>query len=114
MIIGIPKEIKNHENRVSMIPFAVEDLVRSGHTVVVENNAGLGSGFTNEDYKEAGADILHTAAEIFQNADMIVKVKEPQPVEVEMIRQGQIVLHIFILLLMKSSQEHSSSPGQLP
>lgn len=95
MIIGIPKEIKNHENRVSMIPFAVEELVKSGHTLLVEHNAGIGSGFSNENYITAGAQIIPTAAEVFQAADMIVKVKEPQPVEIEMIKKDQIVFTYF-------------------
>ncbi len=95
MIIGIPKEIKNNENRVSMIPFGVEELTLLGHDVLVENNAGIGSGFTNEDYVNSGAKIIKTAAEIFKSADMIVKVKEPQPVEVEMIRENQIVFTYF-------------------
>ena len=95
MIIGIPKEIKNHENRVSMIPFAVEELVKSGHTLLVENNAGSGSGFSNENYIAAGANLIPTSAEVFQSADMIVKVKEPQPIELEMIKKDQIVFTYF-------------------
>lgn len=95
MIIGVPKEIKNNENRISMIPFGVEELTKAGHQVLVENNGGLGSGFTNEQYIAAGATIIDTAAEIFAKADMIVKVKEPQPVELEMIREGQIVFTYF-------------------
>jgi alanine dehydrogenase len=95
MIIGIPKEIKNNENRVSMIPFGVEELTALGHKVLIENNAGIGSGFTNEDYSKAGAEIIQTAVEIFKTADMIIKVKEPQPVEVKMIRENQIVFTYF-------------------
>jgi len=95
MIIGIPKEIKNNENRVSLIPFGVEDLCKNGHTVIVETNAGKGSGFFDEDYTVAGAQIESTAKAIFEKADMIVKVKEPQPHEVEMIKPNQIVFTYF-------------------
>ena len=95
MIIGIPKEIKNNENRVSLIPFGVEDLCKNGHTVIVETNAGKGSGFSDEDYSAAGAQIESTAKAIFVKSDMIVKVKEPQPNEVEMIKPNQIVFTYF-------------------
>ena len=95
MIIGIPKEIKNNENRVSMIPFGVEALTRGGHQVLVETKAGVGSGFDNQSYIAAGATIVDTAAEVFAKADMIVKVKEPQPVELAMIRPGQVVFTYF-------------------
>lgn len=95
MIVGIPKEIKSNENRVSLIPFGVEDLCKSGHTVIVEDNAGYGSGFSNEDYVNAGALIADNAKEVFDKADMIVKVKEPQPSEVEMIKADQIVFTYF-------------------
>ena len=91
MIIGVPSEIKNHENRVSMLPFGVEELTRSGHQVLVQKSAGLGSGILNEEYIQAGAEIIDTAKEIFDRAEMIVKVKEPQPVELEMIRKNQII-----------------------
>jgi len=95
MIIGIPKEIKNNENRVSLIPFGVEDLCNNGHTVIVETNAGKGSGFSDENYYTAGAQIESTARIIFEKADMIVKVKEPQPNEVVMIKPNQIVFTYF-------------------
>ncbi|MCF7802972.1 MAG: alanine dehydrogenase [Candidatus Marinimicrobia bacterium] len=95
MIIGVPREIKNNENRVSVTPMGVEQLERHGHTVLIERNAGAQSGFSNEMYASYGADILDTAEEVFENADMIVKVKEPQPVEIEMIRPDQIVFTYF-------------------
>ncbi len=95
MIIGIPKEIKNNENRVSLIPFGVEDLVQNGHEVLVEKGAGIGSGFCDDDYSNVGARIIESAAEVFSAAEMIVKVKEPQPVELEMILPGQIVFTYF-------------------
>ncbi|MFT6052616.1 MAG: alanine dehydrogenase [Halioglobus sp.] len=91
MLIGVPKEIKNHEYRIGLTPSGVKELVRHGHQVMVENNGGLSIGFINEQYVEAGAEIVVTAAEIFARADMIIKVKEPQPVECKMLRQGQLL-----------------------
>ncbi|WP_105189772.1 alanine dehydrogenase [Pseudoalteromonas sp. T1lg48] len=91
MIIGVPKEIKNHEYRVGMIPASARELINHGHEVIVETNAGLGIGFTDEDYIEVGAKILPTAAEIFAQAEMIIKVKEPQAVERAMLRKDQIL-----------------------
>jgi len=91
MHIGVPKEIKNHEYRVGMVPASVRELVQNGHSVVVETNAGVGIGFTDAHYIEVGATIASTAAAIFDAADMIVKVKEPQPVECAMLREGQIL-----------------------
>ncbi len=91
MIIGVPKEIKNHEYRVGMVPASVRELVNHGHQVFVETNAGMGIGFTNEDYMLAGAEILATAAEVFATAEMIIKVKEPQAVERAMLREDQIL-----------------------
>jgi len=91
MIIGVPKEIKNNENRVAITPAGVEALVSAGHKVVIENNAGLGSGITNEEYEKAGAEILPTPAEVFAAADMIMKVKEPLPPEYPLFKEGQIL-----------------------
>jgi len=85
MRVGVPKEIKNHEYRVGLTPPSVEELVRHGHDVFVETNAGMGIDFTDQDYKDAGATILSTAAEVFAQSDMIVKVKEPQQVEIAML-----------------------------
>jgi len=85
MRVGVPKEIKNHEYRVGLTPPSVEELVRHGHDVFVETNAGMGIDFTDQDYKDAGATILKTAAEVFAQSDMIVKVKEPQQVEIAML-----------------------------
>ncbi len=91
MIIGVPKEIKNHEYRVGMVPASVRELINHGHQVIVETNAGCGIGFSDEDYSQVGAKILPTASEIFAQADMIVKVKEPQAIERAMLREGQIL-----------------------
>jgi len=91
MIIGVPKEIKNHEYRVGMVPASVRELIQHGHEVIVETNAGNGIGFTDQDYIQVGASILNTASEVFEKAEMIVKVKEPQAVERAMLREGQIL-----------------------
>jgi len=91
MLIGVPKEIKNHEYRVGMTPLSVREAVRHGHTLWVQSGAGLGIGATDENYKKAGARIIPNAEEIFAKADMIVKVKEPQAVERKMLREGQIL-----------------------
>ncbi|MFT5313302.1 MAG: alanine dehydrogenase [Paraglaciecola sp.] len=89
MLIGVPKEIKNHEYRVGLTPAAVKEFVSYGHQVWVEDNAGTSIGFTNEHYELAGAVVAKDAASIFARADMIVKVKEPQPEECKMLRPGQ-------------------------
>ena len=91
MHIGVPKEIKNHEYRVGLTPTSVNEVVRHGHKVWVESNAGAGIGSSNEDYQKAGAEIIATPVEIFAKADMIVKVKEPQANERKMLREGQIL-----------------------
>ncbi|MBX9577571.1 MAG: alanine dehydrogenase [Chthoniobacterales bacterium] len=91
MIIGVPKEIKNHEYRVGLTTSSVRELVFHGHSVLVEKNAGSGVGIHDADYVKAGAQILSTAEEIFAKAEMIVKVKEPQPNECLMLRPGQIL-----------------------
>ncbi len=91
MIIGVPKEIKNNEFRVGMTPGGVREFVAHSHTVLVENAAGEGSSFTDEEYATAGGTLCDTASEVFAKADMIVKVKEPQPAEIEMLRPGQIL-----------------------
>lgn len=91
MLIGVPKEIKNQEFRVGLIPPSVREMVANGHEVIVETGAGLGVGFSDEAYRQAGASIRDNAAEIFHQADMIVKVKEPQLKECQMLREGQIL-----------------------
>ena len=95
MIVGILKEIKTEENRVSMTPAGVEVMAGKGHTVLVESLAGVGSGFGNEAYQEAGAEIVASPAEIFARAEMVMHVKEPQPSEYGMIRRGQIIFAYF-------------------
>lgn len=95
MIIGIPKEIKNNENRVAMTPSGVRELVHHGHTVYVQHTAGEGSGFSDEEYLAAGAKILPTIEETYAAAEMIVKVKEPIEPEYPLVRKGQLVFTYF-------------------
>jgi alanine dehydrogenase len=102
MIIGILKEIKAEENRVSMTPAGVEEMRQHGHTVLVERHAGGASGFRNKTYMSAGAEIIDTAEEIYAKADMIMHVKEPLPTEYRLIREEQI---IFTYLHLASSEE---------
>lgn len=95
MIVGVPEEIKANENRVALLPFGVELLRAHGHQVVVQSGAGLGSGFDDETYKAAGAEIVQGSAEVFERAEMIMKVKEPLQQEYGMLRPGQIVFTYF-------------------
>ena len=91
MLIGVPKEIKNHEYRIGLTPAGVRELVGHGHQVMVEQNGGSAIGLDDEMYRAAGAEIVATATEIFQRAGMIIKVKEPQPVECAQLREGQVL-----------------------
>src|SRR6266702_1187317 len=95
MIVGVPKEIKTDEYRVAMIPVGVEELTRAGHQVLIQSGAGQGSGISDEHYSFHGAEIVTAAAEIWQRADLIVKVKEPLPSEWPLLRSGQIVFTYF-------------------
>lgn len=99
MLIGIPKEIKNWENRVSLTPAGAKTLIDNGHKVFVQANAGLGSGFEDEEYTKVGATILPTIEEIYKTAEMIIKVKEPQESEYELLKEGQLLftyLHLAV------------------
>jgi alanine dehydrogenase len=91
MIIGVPKEIKISENRVGLTEAGVKQLVKEGHTVYVEKDAGLGSGISNEQYEQAGAKLLPTKKEVYAKADMIIKVKEPLPDEYDLLKENQIL-----------------------
>lgn len=95
MVIGVPKEIKNNENRVGMTPAGVAELVKHGHTVYVQQTAGANSGFADEDYVNAGARMLPTIEDVYAAAEMIVKVKEPIAPEYKLIRRGQVVFTYF-------------------
>ncbi len=105
MKIGVPKEIKPQENRIGLTPESVKTLVSEGHEVIVENNGGFEAGFENEQYKNAGAKIADTASDIFNDAEIIVKVKEPQKVEVDMIRENQIIYTYLHLAAAKELTE---------
>ena len=95
MIIGVPREIKNNENRVALIPAGTQELVKRGHTVYVQSGAGTGSGFADEHYVQAGAKIISGAEEIFSLAEMIMKVKEPIEPEYKLIKKDQLVFTYF-------------------
>jgi alanine dehydrogenase len=95
MIVGVPKEIKTDEYRVAMIPVGVEELTRAGHRVLIQSGAGQGSGISDEQYAANGADIMSAAPEVWQKADLIVKVKEPLPQEWPLLREGQTVFTYF-------------------
>jgi alanine dehydrogenase len=95
MIIGVPKEIKNNENRVALTPAGTQELVKRGHTVYIQETAGVGSGFPDEEYAGAGAKLIREASEIFASAEMIIKVKEPIEQEYSLIRKGQLVFTYF-------------------
>ena len=95
MIIGIPKEIKNNENRVSLTPSGAKELTKRGHKVYVQATAGANSGFPDKDYVAAGAELLPTIEEVYAKAEMIIKVKEPIEPEYKLIRQGQLVFTYF-------------------
>jgi len=105
MRIGVPKEIKPQENRIGLTPDSVKTLVSEGHEVLVEDNGGFEAGFDNDQYKNAGAKIIKKAADIFNDAEIIVKVKEPQKVEVEMIKENQIVYTYLHLAAAKELTE---------
>ena len=91
MIIGVPKEIKDHESRVGLVPGGVHALVEAGHKPLVERSAGLGSAILDQEYEEAGAELAASAAEVWQRSEMVVKVKEPQPSEYPFLRQGLVL-----------------------
>jgi alanine dehydrogenase len=95
MLIGIPKEIKESEHRVGMTPSGVQSLIENGHTVYVQNNAGNGSGYSDKDYLEVGAEILKTIEEVYNISEMIIKVKEPLKKEYSLIKSGQIIYTFF-------------------
>ena len=105
MRIGVPKEIKPQEYRIGLTPDSVKTLVSEGHEVLVENNGGFEAGFENEQYKAVGAKIINKASDIFNDAEIIVKVKEPQKVEVDMIRENQIVYTYLHLAAAKELTE---------
>ena len=91
LIVGVPKEIINNEYRVAMVPAGVQALIENGHKVLVERSAGEGSGISDEEYRQVGAEIKQSAQAVFEGAEMIVKVKEPLPEECNLLNEGQIL-----------------------
>jgi alanine dehydrogenase len=91
MLVGVPKEIKSQEARVGLVPGSVREIIRAGSQVIVEKSAGLGIGIEDAAYEAAGAEMVDTADEIFARADLVIKVKEPQPSECRRLREGQIL-----------------------
>lgn len=111
MILGVPSEVKRDEYRVGMIPVGVEELIRAGHSVVLQSGAGLGSGIRDKEYEDAGALLAASAQEVYSRAEMIVKVKEPQPSEYALLRPGQIVFTYFHFAASRSLTEAVLSSG---
>lgn len=105
MIVGVPKEIKEQEQRVALLPSGVKQLIRHGHSVLVEKNAGVGSGYLDEEYANAGAQIVGQAKDVFGQADMVVKVKEPLEAEFSLLRRGQILFTYLHLAASKALTE---------
>src|SRR5579863_9231021 len=105
MRIGVPKEIKTHEYRVGLVPGSVREFIHHGHQVVVEAGAGAGIGFNDAAYESAGARVLANAAAVFAEAELIVKVKEPQPQEIAMLRRGQVLFTYLHLAADKQQTE---------
>jgi alanine dehydrogenase len=111
MVVGCPREIKSQENRVALTPGGARQLVRQGLTVVVEADAGLGAAYDDAEYRAAGAEIVATAAEVFERSGIVVKVKEPQPGEVAMLREGQILFTYLHLAADKRLTESLVATG---
>ena len=107
MLVGVPKEIKNNEYRVGLTPAGVRELTRRGHSVIIEHNAGHSIALDDESYVAAGASIVETAEEVFERAEMVVKVKEPQPGECRMLSEGQI-------LFVPGDGQHLGRAADLP
>src|SRR5690606_5832697 len=95
MKIGVPKEVKSHENRVALTPAGTKELVKRGHTVYIQSSAGIGSGFGDQEYCDAGGQLMQEAAEVFSSSEMIVKVKEPIEQEYGLLNQDQLVFTYF-------------------
>src|SRR3546814_476122 len=109
MLIGVPKEIKSHEYRVGLVPASVREAVHHGHAIIVESGAGAGIGFDDAAYSAAGAEVVDTVAEIFTRAELVVKVKEPQSSECDMLREGQVMFtSLHLAAEGERSEEHTS------
>src|SRR5258705_3456835 len=105
MVIGVPKEIKEQEQRVALLPSAANQLTRRGHSVLVQRHAGIGSGYPDEEYAKAGAEIVDQAKDVFSRADLIVKVKGPLEAEFPLLRKGQILFTYLHLAASKPLTE---------
>jgi len=110
MKIGVPKEIKTNENRIALVPAGAEALAAAGHSVVVEQGAGLGSGFPDEAYRSAGAAILPTADDVWAQSEMIMKVKEPIAVEWPRMRRGQVIYTYFHFAAAEDLTDRMTEP----
>ncbi len=113
MLIGVPREIKRDEYRVAVLPVGVEELTRSGHTVLIERGAGIGSGIPDAEYAAEGAEVVASAAEIYQRAELIVKVKEPLPAEYPLIRAGQTLFTYFHFAASRELTEAMLASGAI-
>ena len=111
MRVGVPSEIKTHEYRVGLTPISVRELVHHGHEVLLQDNAGVGSGYSNEDYERVGGKIVATAKDVFDAAEMIVKVKEPLAPEIAMLRKGQLLFTYLHLAADKKQTEGLMASG---
>jgi len=111
MIIGIPKEIKTHENRVALLPGGVLQFKRNGHSVLIEKNAGLASGFSDEEYVNAGAEIVDDASDVWKQSEMIMKVKEPIEPEYSRLRENQVVFTYFHFAASRELTEAVAGSG---
>jgi alanine dehydrogenase len=114
MQIGVPKEVKTHEYRVGLVPGSVRELIHRGHDVTVESAAGAGIDISDEAYRAAGAHIVSSAQELFARADLIVKVKEPQPQEIALLREGQVLFAYLHLAAYKAQAEGLLESGAGP
>src|ERR1017187_6739807 len=112
MIIGVPKEIKEQEYRVALLPSGAYQLIKRGHQVVVEHGAGIGAGYPDAEYEAAGAKFLDSHAGIFAAADLIIKVKEPLPSELPLLRPGQILFTYLHLAANKSLRSEERRVGK--
>src|SRR5688572_13342146 len=111
MVIGVPKEIKDQEFRVALLPSAAYQLIKRGHRVIVQSDAGAGSGYPDNDYVQAGAEVVSSHEEVFAEADLIVKVKEPQASEIPLLRKGQILFTYLHLAANKALTEGLMKSG---
>ena len=112
MIIGVPKEIKADEYRVAVVPAGVEVLARAGHTVLVEAGAGVGTGVSDAEYAEHGAEVVAGAGEVWGRAELIVKVKEPLEPEFPLIRRGQVLFTYFHFAASEAAHPHAAGEGR--